>query len=318
MPYTPLFDADAATQPFEPDRAFRLGDRGSNTETNPYEYSPEIELAINVALAAGRPLLVRGRPGTGKSSLAASVAALLGWRYYATTVSSRTTARDLQWTFDTVARLADAQAGAKHIRHRGAYVSPEALWWAFDPELAAWRGVAEKERDLVTVAADPSPAGDPERAVVLIDEIDKADPDVPNDLLVPLGSFRFTTDDGLDVVARNPPLVIITTNEERDLPKAFMRRCVILALTDPDRERLAKIARRHYPAATDDELNPLLDEYERINRERAASGEPGPSVAELLDALAACRNLRSAPGADQWPVMAKLLLDKRIAPGDTP
>jgi MoxR-like ATPase len=323
MPYTPLFDPSAAAQPFQAERAYRLGDRGPAGEADRYEYSPEIELAVNVALAAGRPLLVRGRPGTGKSSLARSVATLLGWRYYAMTVSSRTTARDLLWTFDSVARLADAQAGSAHIRHRSAYVSPGVLWWAFDPDSARQRGLDRSERSAAegrgfSEAVDPSPSGDPDRAVVLIDEIDKADPDVPNDLLVPLGSFQFAMEDRPPVVARNPPLVIITTNEERDLPKAFLRRCVILALADPSRERLGKIARRHFPAAKDAELGPLLDEYERVNDERQARGEPRPSVAELLDALAACRNLGSPPGADRWPGLASLLLDKATEPVEAP
>jgi MoxR-like ATPase len=322
MPYTPLFTASAAAQPFEPARAFRLGDRGSDGESGSYEYSDQIELAINVALAAGRPLLVRGKPGTGKSSLASSVASLLNWRFYATTVSSRTTARDLLWKFDTVARLADAQAGTDQIKHRAAYLSPGPLWWAFDLESAAWRGVATQDRAAakgLEEAVDPSPLDrDPARAVVLIDEIDKADPDVPNDLLVPLGSFQFTTDDGRVVVATNPPLVIITTNEERDLPKAFLRRCVILALEVPDRERLKRIARRHFPTTADSQLKPLLDEYERITRDRVSRGEQPPSVAELLDALAACRNLGAAAGRDRWPEMAKLLLDKVISSGDAP
>jgi MoxR-like ATPase len=330
MPYTPLFAAGTATQPFDPARAFRLGDRGSGRGSDggpdggsgSYEYSDQIELAINVALAAGRPLLVRGKPGTGKSSLAASVASLLSWRFYTTTVSSRTTARDLLWTFDTVARLADAQAGPDQIRHRAAYLSPGPLWWAFNPESARWRGVAAPDRDAtqgLRPALDPSPpARDRDRAVVLIDEIDKADPDVPNDLLVPLGSFQFTTDDGQVVVAEHLPLVIITTNEERDLPKAFLRRCVILALEVPDRDRLASIARRHFPDTTDNQLDPLLAEYERITRDRVSRGEQPPSVAELLDALAACRNLGSTVGADRWPAMAKLLLDKALSPRDTP
>jgi MoxR-like ATPase len=323
MPYTPLFDPYAAVQPFEADRAYRLGDRQPDAPDDRYEYSPEIELAVNVALAAGRPLLVRGRPGTGKSSLARSVATKLGWRYYATTVSSRTTARDLLWRFDSVARLADAQAGRDHIRHPSAYVLPGVLWWAFHPESARVRGIPESERAAADAksfreAADPSPVGDRDHAVVLVDEIDKADPDVPNDLLVPLGSYQFDVDDGPTVVAGNPPLVILTTNEERDLPKAFLRRCVILALEEPKRPRLETIARRHFPAVDEAVLTELLDEYERVTDDRRGRQQPPPSVAELLDAVAAASNLRSAPGADRWSDLVRVLLDKATAPVESP
>lgn len=325
MTYTPLFDP-RGEHAFDPGRAYRLGDVA---EAPRYVYDdPDIELAVNVALAAGRPLLVRGRPGTGKSSLARSVAGLLGWRYYATTVSSRTAARDLEWTFDTVARLADAQAGPDHLRPHDAYVSPEVLWWAFDPARAM--AVARVGNPAATERSPINPGA--ERAVVLVDEIDKADPDVPNDLLLPLGSFRFELDEGPPVEATHPPLVVITTNEERDLPRAFLRRCVILTLRPPVRTRLESIVRSHFPAVDAGLLGRLLDEYERIEADRVARNLQPPSVAELIDAVAACVNLRhpgpsgaagpSGPqsgmagpsdGAD-WPRAAALLLDKATAP----
>src|SRR5256885_8960733 len=223
--YVPLFDPDAPTQPFDPRRAYRLGDR-STAASLPYVYDTDITLAVNVALTAGRPLLVRGQPGTGKSSLARSVAERLGWRFYANTVSSRTTARDLLWSFDTVARLADAQAlpRGQALPPRAAYVVPGLLWWAFDRESAAWRGLEDDYPAGFVAAEDPTPVNPmSERSVVLIDEIDKADPDVPNDLLVPLGSYQFRVADGPRVLAAYPPLVIITTNEERELPRAFLR-----------------------------------------------------------------------------------------------
>ena len=324
MTYRPLFDPRREVE-FEPARAHRLGDRAPDGALDDrYEYDDEIVLAVNVALAAGRPLLVRGRPGTGKSSLARSVAAWLGWRFYTATVSSRTSARDLLWTFDTVARLADAQVAM--VRERSAYISPGPLWWAFDPNSAGRRGMPAGAWEAavaggITPARDPSGSGQHERAVVLLDEIDKADPDVPNDLLVPLGSFQFTLDDGEVVMAGTAPLVILTTNEERDLPGAFLRRCVILALAEPTRDRLAAIALRHFPDLADPGspggLDPLLTdvlgEYERIGVARRAAGEPAPSVAELLDALAACRNLAAAPGSAEWDRVAGLLLSKATA-----
>jgi MoxR-like ATPase len=323
--YRPLFDPDveAAGQPFEPDRAYRLGDR-STTASLPYVYDTQITLAINVALAAGRPLLVRGHPGTGKSSLARSIAERLGWRFYATTVSSRTSARDLIWSFDTVARLADAQAlpQGSELPPRERYVVPGVLWWGFDPVSAPWRGVdrdseaAEDER--FVPAADPTPLNPgATRAVVLIDEIDKADPDVPNDLLVPLGSYEFRVEDGPRVVAAHPPLVVITTNEERELPRAFLRRCVILALTAPDPTRLRQIATAHFPDLDTDLLEAVQTAYQQTRAERIEANKPPPSIAEFLDALASCRGLRITPSDVQWDTqwkdMATFLLAKVTA-----
>ncbi len=323
--YRPLFDpdADAASQPFDPDRAYRLGDR-STAESLPYVYDPQITLAVNVALTAGRPLLVRGHPGTGKSSLARSLAERLGWRFYAITVSSRTSARDLMWSFDTVARLADAQAlpQGSELPPRERYVVPGVLWWGFDPKSASWRGLdrssaAAKGQRFVR-AADPTPLNPKaQRAVVLIDEIDKADPDVPNDLLVPLGSYEFRVEDGPRVVAAHPPLIVVTTNEERELPRAFLRRCVILALSAPDPPRLRQIATAHFPYLDAGLLDGVQAAYQQIRAERIDANEPPPSIAEFLDALASCSGLQITPSDPQWDTqwkdMATLLLAKVTA-----
>ena len=304
--YRPLFDPDAGPdgQPFDADRAYRLGDRSPSTAL-PYVYDERITLAVNTALAAGRPLLVRGHPGTGKSSVARSVADKLGWRFYAHTVSSRTTARDLLWSFDTVARLADAQAlpQGSELPPRERYLVPGPLWWAFDPASARHHGT------------DPTATNpDADRAVVLVDEIDKADPDVPNDLLVPLGSYEFRVEDEAPVVAEHPPLVVVTTNEERELPRAFLRRCVILALEAPAPDRLRSIAEAHFPGLDPALLGAVQGSYTQARVERIAAGEPPPSVAELLDALAACQGLHVEPqdpdAARRWSDMVKLLLAK--------
>ncbi|MHA3700896.1 AAA family ATPase [Jatrophihabitans sp. YIM 134969] len=306
MAYIKLFDPHGPSAPAA--GPLRLGDRGGPGPSHApvYEYDESIVLAVNVALAAGRPLLVRGDPGTGKSSLARSVAAHLEWRLYAVTVSSRSTARDLLWTFDTVARLADAQAGPGQLRPRSEYVTPGVLWWAFDRDSATRRGATGP----LTLARDPAGPHLSPHAVVLVDEIDKADPDVPNDLLLPLGSFQFQLEDGTTIQAERPPLVVITTNEERDLPQAFLRRCVVLALREPSDDRLRAIVRLHFPEADPVLVSTLLTSYRAVRQERIATNEIPPSVAELLDAVAACSTLATSPNTAEWAQLAELLLTK--------
>src|SRR3982751_5886220 len=125
--YTPLFDPDVEVQPFDEERTLRRGDASPITGYV-YDQDGRIALAVNVALAIGRPLLVRGKPGAGKSSLASDVARRLGWRYYSIPITSRTRARDLLWSFDAVRRLNDANARGTRDPH--VYLSPGILWWA--------------------------------------------------------------------------------------------------------------------------------------------------------------------------------------------
>jgi MoxR-like ATPase len=314
MAYTRLFDPAAAAPLDLSAGGQRLGDQ---VEQAPYVYEESIVLAINVALATGRPLLISGEPGAGKSSLARDVASKLGWRFYSKTISSRTQARDLLWSFDTIRRLSDAQV-RKGVRHPAAYVEPGILWWAFDRQSAGLRGLSlERFTELhegiqrLETATYDTMNPDARRAVVLIDEIDKADPDVPNDLLEPLGSFRFRVIEGdLDtqVKASQAPLVFITTNGERDLPKAFLRRCLALALDPPGETRLLAIARAHFPAdlANADDVVPLhkqvRDEYFAVRHEAVDRKATPPSTAEYLDAISACREMQLTPDAPEWPV----------------
>jgi MoxR-like ATPase len=310
--YLPLFDPAAPSAAFDAERVLRRGDEAP-AGGYVYDAKGRIALGVNVALATGRPLLVRGRPGSGKSSLAADVAKRLDWRYYEHTITSRTRARELLWSFDAVRRLSDATA--ETLRDQLAYVTPGVLWWAFSAKNAAARGMTDDvlaSRDLGRLT-DPSPRTG-ERAVVLLDEIDKADPDVPNDLLLPLGALKFTVaevDGGPVVKAEAPPLVFITTNEERDLPLAFVRRCVVLSLPDPSRDRMIDIANAHFGARVPRKrLEEVLAAYEQIRKTRTPE-EHEPSLAEYLDAVAAVKALemRQDPG-DHWSELLEFTLRK--------
>ncbi len=257
----------------------KLADRPGLPEQY-HQFEPESALAIRAALGACRPLLVRGEPGVGKTQLAAAAARVLGRPLVQKVVESRTESRELLWEFDAVQRLAEAQlAGAvgslilgqaaadpaagpavdphetvsNLLRTRlefGKFVRPGPLWWGFDWEDAQRQAVR---------SGSPVPALDGEANpgngwVVLIDEIDKAEADLPNGLLEALGAGEFTPlgQNQPVKVAGEFPLVIITTNEERVLPNAFIRRCLVLHLKLPEddkalRDYLVSRARVHFP-----------------------------------------------------------------------
>lgn len=287
-----------------------------------YLYDDTIILAVNVALATHRPLLIAGEPGTGKTTLATNVAHVIGWRFDQQVVTSRTRARDLLWTVDSIRRLADAQLGAKELRPRAEYVEPRSLWWAFDPVSAARRGPKENLADGVRPAVDrgrqPAKAAKQPGSVVLIDEIDKAEPDVPNDLLEPLDTGKFRVEDldePYEVVGRpERVLLCLTTNQERELPAAFLRRCVVLSLPKPTAEWFVTIAdvrfgKAHHALHT--------DVATRVMELRAAAERSKlrpPSTAEYLDAVEACRQIgkRKMPAA--WKLIEQSLLWKRDDP----
>jgi MoxR-like ATPase len=299
-----------------------------------YLLSDELRLAVEVALTTGRPLLLRGAPGSGKSSLAAFIARNLRYRYYEHTVTAATRAQDLLWRFDTVRRLSDAQ-----IRKTGEpppedanYVEPGVLWWAFNRDLARLRGAAKQqmppERQPVEPYAELNAKRLPDRAVVLIDEIDKADPDVPNGLLEPLSSASFLVyETGAKVErpsrtvhqAAEDPIsqlaIVITTNEERDLPPAFLRRCIIFKLEPPNADRLVGIARLHFtgPGRTfDRELcRKLAEQVATLQKQAEKQGSRPPGVAEYLDAVRACLALNITPGDSRaWRILAEVTLAK--------
>lgn len=307
-----------------------------------YRFTPELKLAVEVALSTGRPLLLRGEPGSGKSSLAAYVARNLNWRYYEHVVTARTQAQALLWEFDAVRRLGDAQlrTGESSELYNYDYVEPGVLWWVFDRASACLRG-APPERPPARTAEEQNGelnAGrSQDQAVLLIDEIDKADPDMPNGLLVPLGSNEFlVTETGTKVERRVLPeapdetagmgrlLVIITTNEERELPPAFLRRCIVYKLRRPGPEQLVEIARRHFEAAGapfgDDQSRLATGIAQRVVAMQATPGDgvgQAPSTAEFLDALRACHTLGITPASDgAWSILERTTLRKRQASAD--
>ena len=198
--------------------------------------------AVKAALAAERPLLIRGEPGTGKSQLARAAAVKMKRAFISDVVHSRSEPQDLQWQFDAVARLGEAQilgssgkGESRDALEPRRFLSPSALWWAFD-----YRNADEHcNKYKVNCLKPDKPEGwKPENGcVVLIDEIDKADADLPNGLLETLGNGAFTIphlDKPIGIAdGATPPLVVITTNEERELPRAFLRRCMVLHMELP-------------------------------------------------------------------------------------
>ena len=294
-----------------------------------YRLPAALHLAVEVALTTGRPLLLRGDPGTGKSSLAPYVARRLGWRYYEYVVTSTSTANDLLWRFDAVKRLADAQA--RKVQAEAKYVDPGVLWWALDRRSAAAfaRGAGGKEPEAAT-----NKGRDAHRAVVLIDEIDKAHPDLPNSLLVALGSNQISVpylDAPIEIdPARAKPLklpkgvhvspvqVVITTNEERELPAAFVRRCVTYALQHPKGDGLVDIARAQFDrkeapfTKADETLAKALGQRIDELRAQAKVGDHKPSTAEFLDAFRACRvrKITPDPTDPRWTLIETITLAK--------
>lgn len=257
--------------------------------------------ALNAALAARRPLLVRGEPGTGKSQLARAAAVLLERNFVAHAVDARTETRDLLYTVDAVARLAAAQLmGAMHKTdadtekrvHVSRFITPGPIWWAFQGKTAAAQAkIVEK--------GAPQGWKEGRASVVLIDEIDKADSSVPNGLLDALGHGRFDVVGcpPVEMNAAQAPLLVLTTNEERAMPDAFLRRCFVLHLRLPDNENelvemLVIRGRAHFPHCADSVLRQAAKQlaHDRIEHKKHDLVPPG--LAEYVDLLRAVTELR--------------------------
>ncbi len=258
-----------------------------------HRFEPEQVHALIAALAAGRPLLVRGEPGVGKSQLARAAAAVLGRRFISAVVQPDSEYSDLLWSIDYTRRLADAQlaghtGNADRIQVMGNYVGAGPIWWAF-----AWKQAADQYRRCPhnycppddPKAPDPLTAG----VVLLIDEVDKADISLANGLLEVLGNGAFAVPPmDLTVTPRGqPPLVVLTSNDIRELPAALVRRCVVLELKLPKdlEEYMVKIGQAHQPG-----MDPrVLRESARqvIGDRKECREPPRTGLAEYLDLLQA-------------------------------
>ena len=225
--------------------------------TDRYIASRDLEVAVNAAIALQRPLLVKGEPGTGKTVLAHEVAAALGMPLMEWHIKSTTKAQQGLYEYDAVSRLRDGQLGDARVHDIGNYIVRGKLWDAFEAET---------------------------QSVVLIDEIDKADIEFPNDLLLELDRMQFFVyETRKTVVAKQRPVVIITSNNEKELPDAFLRRCFFHYIRFPDRETMERIVQSHYPNIQQDLVREALTAFFRI---RDLPGlKKKPATSELLDWL---------------------------------
>lgn len=227
------------------------------SSTDQYIVSEELKLAVNAAVTLQRPLLVKGEPGTGKTQLAEEIARAFGTELIQWHIKSTTRAQQGLYEYDAVTRLRDSQLGNDRVHDINNYIKQGKLWQAFASE---------------------------ERAVLLIDEIDKADIEFPNDLLVELDRMEFHVyETGETVKAKQRPIVIITSNNEKELPDAFLRRCFFHYIQFPDAGILKKIVDVHLPDVQATLVSNALEIFFDI---RSVSGlKKRPSTSELIDWL---------------------------------
>ncbi|UJW75375.1 AAA family ATPase [Rhizobium sp. SL42] len=225
------------------------------TGTADYVADKDLMIAVNAAIALERPLLVKGEPGTGKTELARQVAAALGLDIIEWNVKSTTKAQQGLYEYDAVSRLRDSQLGDPRVNDVGNYIRRGKLWQAFATE---------------------------QKCVLLIDEIDKADIEFPNDLLQELDRMEFHVyETGELVKAKVRPIVIITSNNEKELPDAFLRRCFFHYIRFPEAETLARIVEVHYPGIKQTLVRNALTQFYEIRETPGLRKKP--STSEALD-----------------------------------
>ncbi|NMQ17750.1 MoxR family ATPase [Candidatus Competibacter phosphatis] len=223
--------------------------------TDRYVATDDLMMAVNAAVTLGRPLLVKGEPGTGKTQLAEEVANALNRPFIQWHIKSTIKAQQGLYEYDAVSRLRDSQLGEARVHEIGNYIVKGKLWEAFTAEV---------------------------QPVLLIDEIDKADIEFPNDLLLELDRMEFYVYETQQVVkARHRPIIIITSNNEKELPDAFLRRCFFHYIRFPDKETMERIVQVHYPDLKKHLLAEALETFFEI---REVPGlKKRPSTSELLD-----------------------------------
>ena len=225
--------------------------------TQDYVATEDLTVAVNAAVLLERPLLIKGEPGTGKTELAKQVASALGLELIEWNIKSTTKAQQGLYEYDAVSRLRDSQLGDERVRDVGNYIRKGKLWTAFEAD---------------------------RKVVLLIDEIDKADIEFPNDLLQELDKMAFYVyETGETVAAKNRPVVIITSNNEKELPDAFLRRCFFHYISFPDQDTMRQIVKVHYPDIKEQFLTTALTQFYEIREQQGLKKKP--STSEVLDWL---------------------------------
>ena len=225
------------------------------TGTSSYIATDDLRMAVNAAVTLERPILIKGEPGTGKTQLAVEVAESLRKPLYEWHIKSTTKAQQGLYEYDAVARLRDSQLGEDRVHDIANYIVRGKIWEAFESD---------------------------EQPVLLIDEIDKADIEFPNDLLRELDRMEFYVYETRQLVeARHRPIIVITSNNEKELPDAFLRRCFFHYIKFPDKETMTEIVNVHYPDLKKDLLAEALNAFYRVREVRGLKKKP--STSELLD-----------------------------------